>query len=174
MVYMKGANYIPPDSFLPRVKDSTYNSLVENARKANMNMLRVWGGGVYPDEAFYDACDAAGILVWQDFMFACAMYPGNKKFVENVKQEVIYQVNRLQNHPSLALWCGNNENDEGWQNWGWQKQHNYSKADSTQIWNDYKKVFHDVIPNTLDSLVSKEKKCVLVVIAINWLGKKKA
>ena len=157
MVYMKGANYIPPDSFLPRVKDSTYKSLVANAKKANMNMLRVWGGGVYPDEAFYDACDANGILVWQDFMFACAMYPGDKKFVENVKKEVIYQVNRLQNHPSLAIWCGNNENDEGWHNWGWQKQHNYSKADSTQIWNDYKNVFHEVIPNTLDSLVSKEK-----------------
>lgn len=157
MVYMKGANYIPPDSFLPRVKDSIYNSLVENARKSNMNMLRVWGGGVYPDEAFYDACDASGILVWQDFMFACAMYPGDKQFVKNVKQEVIYQVNRLQNHPSLAIWCGNNENDEGWHNWGWQKQHNYTKADSTQIWSDYKKVFHEVIPNTLDSLVSKEK-----------------
>ena len=157
MVYMKGANYIPPDSFLPRVKDSIYNSLVENARKSNMNMLRVWGGGVYPDEAFYDACDASGILVWQDFMFACAMYPGDKQFVENVRQEVIYQVNRLQNHPSLAIWCGNNENDEGWHNWGWQKQNNYTKADSTQIWSDYKKVFHEVIPNTLDSLVSKEK-----------------
>ena len=157
MVYMKGANFIPPDSFLPRVKDSTYKSLVENARIANMNMLRVWGGGVYPDEAFYDACDNSGILVWQDFMFACAMYPGDEKFVENVKQEVIYQVNRLQNHPSLALWCGNNESDEGWHNWGWQKQFKYTKADSTQIWNDYKKVFHDVIPSTLDSLVSKEK-----------------
>ncbi|WP_322550828.1 beta-mannosidase [Flavobacterium psychraquaticum] len=157
MVYMKGANYIPPNSFLPRVKDSIYNLLIENARKANMNMLRVWGGGVYPDEAFYDACDSAGILVWQDFMFACAMYPGDKEFVENVKQEVIYQVNRLQNHPSLAIWCGNNENDEGWHNWGWQKQYNYKKADSTQIWSDYKKVFHEVIPNTLDSLVSKEK-----------------
>ena len=157
MVYMKGANYIPPDSFLPRVKDSIYKSLVENARKANMNMLRVWGGGVYPDDAFFDACDEGGVLVWQDFMFACAMYPGDKDYVENVKQEVIYQVNRLQNHPSLALWCGNNENDEGWHNWGWQKQHNYSAADSTQIWNDYKKIFHDVIPNTLDSLVSKEK-----------------
>ena len=157
MVYMKGANYIPPDSFLPRVKDSTYKALVENARKANMNMLRVWGGGVYPDDAFFDACDNSGILVWQDFMFACAMYPGDKDYVENVKQEVIYQVNRLQNHPSLALWCGNNENDEGWHNWGWQKQHNYSAADSTQIWNDYKKVFHEVIPNTLDSLVSKDK-----------------
>ena len=157
MVYMKGANYIPPDSFLPRVKDSIYKALVENARKANMNMLRVWGGGVYPDDSFFDACDEAGILVWQDFMFACSMYPGDKNFVENVKQEVIYQVNRLQNHPSLAIWCGNNENDEGWHNWGWQRQHNYSAADSTQIWNDYKKVFHEVIPNTLDSLVSKEK-----------------
>ena len=157
MVYMKGANYIPPDSFLPRVKDSIYKALVENARKANMNMLRVWGGGVYPDDAFFDACDEGGVLVWQDFMFACAMYPGDKDYVENVKQEVIYQVNRLQNHPSLALWCGNNENDEGWHNWGWQKQHNYSAADSTQIWTDYKKMFHEVIPNTLDSLVSKEK-----------------
>ncbi len=157
MVYMKGANYIPPDSFLPRVSDSTYHSLVENAKKANMNMLRVWGGGVYPDEAFYEACDENGILVWQDFMFACAMYPGDKAFVENVKQEAIYQINRLQNHASLAIWCGNNENDEGWHNWGWQKQHNYSSADSTQIWTDYKKVFHEVLPNTLDSLVSKEK-----------------
>lgn len=157
MVFMKGANYIPPDSFLPRVSDSIYNTLVENARKSNMNMLRVWGGGVYPDEAFYEACDANGILVWQDFMFACAMYPGDEKFLENVKQEVIHQVNRLQNHPSLAIWCGNNENDEGWHNWGWQKQLNYSTADSTQIWNDYTKVFHEVIPNTLDSLVAKNK-----------------
>ena len=156
-VFMKGANYVPPDSFLPRVPDATYFSLVENARKANMNMLRVWGGGVYADDEFYNACDANGILVWQDFMFACAMYPGDEKFIENVKQEVIDNVNRLQNHPSIALWCGNNENDEGWHNWGWQKQFNYSKADSTQIWNDYKKVFHEMIPKTLDSLLAKEK-----------------
>ena len=156
-VFMKGANVVPPDSFLPRVSDSTYFSLVENAKKANMNMLRVWGGGVYFDDAFYEACDANGILVWQDFMFACSMYPGDEKFVENVKQEVIDNVNRLQNHPSIAIWCGNNENDEGWHNWGWQKQFNYSKADSTQIWNDYKKVFHEMIPQTLDSLLPKEK-----------------
>ncbi len=156
-VFMKGANMVPPDSFLPRVSDSTYFSLVENAKKANMNMLRVWGGGVYFDDAFYEACDANGILVWQDFMFACSMYPGDEKFVENVKQEVIDNVNRLQNHPSIAIWCGNNENNEGWHNWGWQKQFNYSKADSTQIWNDYKKVFHEMIPQTLDSLLPKEK-----------------
>ena len=156
-VFMKGANYIPPDSFTPKKSGSSYHETIQNARKANMNMLRVWGGGVYADDEFYNACDANGILVWQDFMFACAMYPGDEKFIENVKQEVIDNVNRLQNHPSIALWCGNNENDEGWHNWGWQKQFNYSKADSTQIWNDYKKVFQELIPQTLDSILSKEK-----------------
>jgi beta-mannosidase len=156
-VFMKGANYIPPDSFIPKQTLSSYHETIQNARKANMNMLRVWGGGVYADDVFYNACDANGILVWQDFMFACAMYPGDEKFLENIKQEVIDNVNRLQNHPSIALWCGNNENDEGWNNWGWQKQFNYSKADSTQIWNDYKKVFQELIPQTLDSILSKEK-----------------
>lgn len=156
-VFMKGANYIPPDSFLPRVTDSVYKSIVQNAKKANMNMLRVWGGGVYADDAFYDACDENGIVVWQDFMFACAMYPGDDAFMKNVKSEVIDNVNRLQNHPSIALWCGNNENDEGWHNWGWQKQYNYSNKDSTKIWNDYQKLFHQLIPQTLDSLLSKDK-----------------
>jgi len=156
-VFMKGANVIPPDSFLPRVKDSVYISIVKNAVEANMNMLRVWGGGVYADDTFYNECDKNGVLVWQDFMFACAMYPGDAAFLENVKQEVVDNVNRLQNHPSLALWCGNNENDEGWHNWGWQKQYKYSTADSTKIWNDYKKLFHELIPKTLDSLLSKEK-----------------
>lgn len=156
-VFMKGANYIPPDSFIPKKSSSSYHETIQNARKANMNMLRVWGGGVYADDEFYNACDANGILVWQDFMFACAMYPADEKFIENVKQEVIDNVNRLQNHPSIALWCGNNENDEGWHNWGWQKQFQYSKADSTKIWNDYKKVFHEIIPQTLDSILSKEK-----------------
>lgn len=156
-VFMKGANVIPPDSFLPRAKDSVYKSIVKNAVDANMNMLRVWGGGVYGDDAFYDECDKNGILVWQDFMFACAMYPGDKAFMNNLKKEVIDNVNRLQNHPSLALWCGNNENDEGWHNWGWQKQYKYTAADSTKIWNDYKKLFHELIPKTMDSLLAKEK-----------------
>lgn len=156
-VFMKGANYIPPDSFLPRAKDSVYATIVKHAVETNMNMLRVWGGGVYADDAFYEECDKNGILVWQDFMFACAMYPGDKAFLENVKQEVVDNVNRLQNHPSLALWCGNNENDEGWHNWGWQKQYKYSASDSTKIWQDYKKVFHELIPQTLDSLLPKEK-----------------
>lgn len=156
-VFMKGANYIPPDSFLPRVTSSTYKITVQNAVEANMNMLRVWGGGVYTDDEFYDECDKKGILVWQDFMFACAMYPGDSPFLDNVKKEVIDNVSRLQNHPSIALWCGNNENDEGWHNWGWQQQYNYSKSDSTEVWNNYKKLFHQLIPQTLDSLLAKNE-----------------
>ncbi len=156
-VYMKGANYIPPDSFLTRTTTADYKKLVKDAVDANMNMLRVWGGGVYADDAFYDECDANGILVWQDFMFACAMYPGDASFLKNVKNEVIDNVTRLQNHPSIALWCGNNENDEGWHNWGWQKQYNYSKSDSTEVWNSYRKLFHEVIPKTLDSLLAKNE-----------------
>ncbi|WP_286923811.1 beta-mannosidase [Flavobacterium sp. UBA4197] len=156
-VFMKGANYIPVNSFLPQAGKKSYDNIVKDAKEANMNMLRVWGGGVYADDAFYDACDQNGILVWQDFMFACAMYPGDASFLDNVKKETIDNVNRLQHHTSIALWCGNNENDEGWQNWGWQKQYQYTAADSTKIRNDYKKLFHEVIPQTLDSLSGKEK-----------------
>ena len=156
-VFMKGANYIPPDSFLPRATDSVYKNVIKNAVASNMNMLRVWGGGVYADNAFYEECDKNGILVWQDFMFACAMYPGDTAFLDSVKNEVIDNVTRLQNHPCIALWCGNNEIDEGWHNWGWQKQYNYSEQDSTKIWNDYKKLFHEVIPQTLDSLLPKNE-----------------
>jgi beta-mannosidase len=115
-------------------------------------MLRVWGGGVYADDAFYELCDEKGILVWQDFMFACAMYPGDDPFMENVRQEVIDQATKLGSHPCIALWCGNNEVDEGWKNWGWQDQYKYSFKDSAQIWNDYIRLFHVLIPSTLDSL----------------------
>ena len=155
-VFMKGANYIPPESFLTKMTYKKYKNLIETAVKSNMNMLRVWGGGVYEDDAFYTLCDQKGILVWQDFMFACALFPGDEDFISNVKNEVKDQVVRLQNHPSIALWCGNNEVDEGWKNWGWQKQFNYSKQDSTTIWNNYQRLFEKKIPAVLDSLVSKE------------------
>lgn len=155
-VFMKGANYIPPESFLTKMTYKKYKNLIETAVKSNMNMLRVWGGGVYEDDAFYTLCDQKGILVWQDFMFACALFPGDENFISNVKNEVKDQVVRLQNHPCIALWCGNNEVDEGWKNWGWQKQYNYSKQDSTTIWNNYQRLFEKEIPAVLDSLVSKE------------------
>ena len=155
-VFMKGANYIPPESFLTKMTPKKYENLIDTAVKSNMNMLRVWGGGVYENDIFYSLCDQKGILVWQDFMFACALFPGDEAFVSNVKQEVKDQVVRLQNHPCIALWCGNNEVDEGWKNWGWQKQYHYSEKDSTTIWNNYKRLFEKEIPSVLDSLVSKE------------------
>jgi beta-mannosidase len=148
-VYMKGANYIPQDNFVARTNKSTYRHLLEQAQKSNMNMLRVWGGGIYEYDEFYNICDEFGLLVWQDFMFACAMYPGDSTFLNNVKQESIDQVKRLRNHASLAIWCGNNEISEGWFNWGWQKQFNYTAADSTRIWNDYRRIFHEILPQTI-------------------------
>ncbi len=154
-VFMKGANYIPPNEFLPRVKKTDYEKIVKNAVDANMNMLRVWGGGVYADDEFYKACDKNGILVWQDFMFACAMYPGDEHFINNVSEEMKQQIIRLRNHPSIALWCGNNEIDEGWKNWGWQKQYQYSKTDSTKIWNDYTNLFQKKIPNIVSKYDSQ-------------------
>lgn len=150
-VFMKGANYIPPDNFLPRVKKEDYQRIIQNAAAANMNMLRVWGGGVYADDEFYNECDQKGILVWQDFMFACAMYPGDDHFIENVDQEVIEQVERLRNHPCIALWCGNNEVDEGWKNWGWQKQYNYSAKDSAAIGESNRVLFNHFIKDMVNA-----------------------
>jgi beta-mannosidase len=144
-VFIKGANYIPPDNFLPRVQAGAYEKIVLDAKEANMNMLRVWGGGVYGENEFYTACDKNGILVWQDLMFACAMYPGDEHFTKNVAEEVEQQVKRLRNHPSLALWCGNNEIDEGWKNWGWQQQYHYSQKDSSKIADDYTLLFNNLI-----------------------------
>jgi len=114
-----------------------------------MNMLRVWGGGIYERDLFYDLCDENGIMVWQDFMFANSMYPGDEAFLENVKEEIKQQVNRLQTHPSIALWNGNNEIGVAWKNWGWQKQYGYSASDSTKIWLDYENLFHQQIPEII-------------------------
>ncbi len=151
--FIKGANWIPSDNFLPRAKTlKRYEQLIKAAKEANINMLRVWGGGVYEDDAFYELCDKYGIMVWQDFMFAGAMYPADPAFLKNVEEEVRYQVKRLRHHPSIVLWCGNNEIEEAWFNWGWQKQFNYAAADSLKLWNDYKKIFHELIPGILKEL----------------------
>jgi beta-mannosidase len=145
-VFMKGANWIPADSFVTRMTDERYRFLLQSAADANMNMIRVWGGGIYEDDHFYDVCDELGLLVWQDFMFACSMYPGDDAFVENVRQEAIENVRRLRNHPSLALWAGNNENEAAWKSWGWQAKFNLSRKAQDTIGRDYKKMFHEVLP----------------------------
>lgn len=151
-IFIKGANYIPQSHFLPSVTESQYRSLIEDAQKVNMNMLRVWGGGIYENDIFYDLCDEKGILVWQDFMFAGSMYPGDSAFVNNVKTEVREQIARLRHHPCIALWNGNNEMEVAWFNWGWQKSLGYSSADSAKIRQDYEQLFHKMIPDQIQEL----------------------
>jgi beta-mannosidase len=108
-LFARGANWIPADSFVGAIGADRYERLLADARGAHMNMLRVWGGGIYEHDLFYELCDRLGLLVWQDFMFACAMYP-ERELAAEVELEARYQVARLRNHPALALWCGNNEN----------------------------------------------------------------
>ena len=146
-IFIKGANYIPQDIFLNQVSDKDYTRIILDARNSNMNMLRVWGGGIYEKDIFYNLCDEYGILVWQDFMFAGSMYPGDMNFKANISVEAIQQVIRLRNHPSIALWCGNNEISEGWHNWGWQKQMGYSKDDSLELSQAYSDIFQSMLPS---------------------------
>ena len=146
-VFMKGANYIPSDAFLDRVTPEKYEKIILTAKESNFNMLRIWGGGIYEKDIFYDLCDKHGILVWQDFMFACNMYPGHPQFLESVGKEAADNVRRLRNHPSIALWCGNNEVLSAWHYWGWKE--NIEKEDpagAAAQWKAYKDIFLDVLP----------------------------
>ncbi|MCE4563951.1 glycoside hydrolase family 2 protein [Maribellus sp. CM-23] len=152
-VFMKGANYIPNDVFLPRVSNENYKTVVETAKNSNNNMLRVWGGGIYEEDIFYDLCDENGILVWQDFMFACAMFPNDADFLENIKHEAIDNVKRLRNHPSIALWCGNNEILTAWNTWGWKAQAEKQGADVPEkAWQAYVDIFHKTLPDVVTEL----------------------
>ncbi len=152
-VFMKGANYIPNDSFLPRVTKAVYERVVRSAADTHMNMLRVWGGGVYEDDVFYDLCDRNGILIWHDFMFACVMYPGDQAFLDNVRQEAADNVRRLRNHPCIALWVGNNEIDTAWQNdvpdGGWKWKEKYTQAQRYQMWAAYQAIFYRILPQVV-------------------------
>jgi beta-mannosidase len=109
LIFSKGANWIPAHTFVAGLKRADYAPLLQSAAEANMNMLRVWGGGIYEHDTFYDLCDELGLLVWQDFMFACTCYPADRAFLRSVRREVLDQVPRLRHHACLALWCGNNE-----------------------------------------------------------------
>ncbi len=151
-VFAKGANIIPNDVFLPRANREVYEKMVSDAANANMNMLRIWGGGIYEDDVFFELCDKYGIMVWHDFMFACAMYPGNKEFLDNVREEAIDNVVRTRNHPCIALWCGNNENALAWRHgspggWGWKQQ--FTKEQQDTVFKAYYDVFHDLLPHVV-------------------------
>jgi beta-mannosidase len=121
-IFAKGSNWIPADSFLTRFSDERLEKLIADAAASHQNMLRVWGGGLYEEERFYDLCDKYGILVWQDFVFSCSIYPLDEaEFHQNVQIEAGENIKRLRHRASLALWCGNNEMEWGWESWGWQK-----------------------------------------------------
>ena len=141
-IFAKGVNWIPVDSFLPRVTKEKYKALLQLAKDAKMNMVRVWGGGFYENDVFYELCDELGLLVWQDFMFACAAYPEQKSFLKNIKNEITQNVNRLQHHASIALWCGNNENE-----WIWRQEQKSSYKEMPGY-----KIYHKLIPNILKTL----------------------
>ncbi len=157
-LFVRGANLVPGGYLLDtRMSDPVWGRQPETAplqwaRSAHLNMLRIWGGGTYPSTAFYHCADSLGILLWQDATFACAMYPTDSLFRMEVKQELRHQISRLRSHPSLALWCGNNENVEGWHNWGWQKSLKYTKEDSARVWKGYEQLFMEDIPRLLEEL----------------------
>ena len=121
-LWIRGANWIPDDPFPTRVTKERYRQRINDMLEVNINGIRVWGGGLYESDDFYDLCDEEGIVVWQDFLFACAAYPETKEMFEEVAAEVDENVRRLSSHPSLVIWCGGNECIEGYQYWGWKEQ----------------------------------------------------
>lgn len=150
-LFAKGANYIPCDNFLTRVTDSIYEKTIQDAVSANMNMLRVWGGGVYEKDIFYELCDKYGILVWQDFMFACSVFPAEGELLENIRQEAIDNVRRLRNHSCIALWCGNNECLDAWFNWNWKATYDkQNPAYSDVIWKQFKDQYFVTLPAVVE------------------------
>lgn len=157
-VFCKGSNYVPADAFLPRVSQQQTERLVRSAADANMNMLRIWGGGVYESDHFYEMCDRYGIMVWQDFIFACNMYPGSPEIYANIRAEAEDNVRRLRNHPSIVLWCGNNEIDVAWK--PHDKAHSrfrkfYTAAEAEQFDRVNETIFRNILPSVVDSLYDR-------------------
>lgn len=143
--FAKGANWIPADAFVTRLTRERYADLLQSTKTANMNMLRVWGGGIYEHDDFYDLCDELGICIWQDFMFACATYPTfDEAFMASVKQEAQDNIRRIRHHACLALWVGNNELEQGLVADEWTQ--------SAMSWADYDKLFENLLPSLVGEL----------------------
>ena len=150
-VFGKGADVIPFDSFPNRVTPEIHRNILADARDAHMNMVREWGGGYYESDDFYDICDELGIMVWQEFMFGGDMVPGDVAFQENVRQEAIDQIKRLRDHPSIVIWCGNNEVETGWYHWGDRQEfkESISPVARDRVWQDYVILFSDILRSTV-------------------------
>ncbi len=140
-IFAKGSNWIPADSFPTRLTEERLEYLIHSAVAVHQNMLRIWGGGIYEDERFYDLCDRYGVLVWQEFAFACSIYPLDEPdFVENIHHEAVENIHRLRHRACLALWCGNNEMEQGWVDWGW------NKPEVQDLKAAYDRFFHHTLP----------------------------
>lgn len=150
-VYIKGANYIPEEMIETWMSKEKTIKLLSECKAYHFNMLRVWGGGIYPPDYFYDVCDSLGIMVWQDFMFAGTTYPYSDDFLTNVKEEARQQVVNYQNHPSLAIWCGNNEVSEGYVNWGWQTSMGWSDDDYAEMKRGMDTLFVDILSEIVEN-----------------------
>ena len=148
-MYAKGANYVPEEMIETWINPDNTLKLLKMAQESHFNMLRVWGGGIYPSDDFFNICDSLGILVWEDFMYAGTMYPYNETFLENARIEAEEQVKRLASHPSLALWCGGNEISEGYYNWGWQQSLGWSENDDRAIKAGYDRLFEEILPQAV-------------------------
>lgn len=144
-MFAKGANFIPDDALLPNVTPERYKRILEDVKAANMNMLRVWGGGIYEDDKFYYEADRNGILIWQDFLFACTTYPHDPLFLKRVEAEAEYNIKRLRGHASLAMWCGNNEIYEGVRYWGWKNK--YTAEAFAEMNRGYDVLFRQLLPD---------------------------
>lgn len=140
-IFAMGADYIPEDNLLGRVNKERTRKLLADCKEANYNTVRIWGGGYYPDDYFYDICDELGLLIWQDFMFACASYELDEAFDKNIREEVRQNVRRLRHHASIGLWCGNNEMETQTLDKCW-KPSEKQKC-------DYIKIFEYIIPQVV-------------------------
>ncbi|MDP4596364.1 MAG: hypothetical protein NWS92_05275 [Crocinitomicaceae bacterium] len=167
-VFAKGANVIPPGIFAGAQLDSAYLALVPQMKAANFNFVRIWGGGMYAPEVFMRACDEAGIMVWHDFMFACAMYPGDADFINLVIEEVSQQVPRLAAHPSLVYFNGNNEVEVAWKNWGFQVQYHLLEKEQREIEAAYVDLFQKVLPSQVQTITNSSIPYVHTSPLSNW------
>lgn len=144
-VFAKGANYIPEEMIETWMSKEKTIKLLKECKDYHFNMLRVWGGGIYPPDFFFDACDSLGIMVWEDFMYAGSTYPYSDEFLNNAKEEAIQQVIHYQNHPSLVMWCGNNEVSNGFYDWGWKSSMKWSDADYLEMQHGMDTLFKDIL-----------------------------
>lgn len=149
-VFAKGACMVPMDNFLPRITTEKYLKHVTDAKDVNMNMIRIWGGGVYEDDRLYDFCDENGIMIWQDFMFACSTYPADSAFLANIRQEAIDNVRRLRNHCSIAVWCGNNECQDVYYGWGGRQKYYKEKGVEELTTKQFEDMYFRVLPEVVE------------------------